>query len=272
MNECLPLKRKVDKYFEENKPHAGLGRESLHSGVAFVAARGLNMFVQVGIDDPAGSSPQPSRLRSCRHGVRARGFCPDAYRFGHHRCDRSKKAHHPCRYQRAVLVESCDCRHIDTAPCRRQRIHRVFLRRACPDRHCARIIAYVCRGGSIVATLRTDAKSDAISAHGDNRDLFERGQQHRCHCHGVYRMGLLGACGKADPDVGLVCGRSMDELPMAAGAAPVYAGSEGDGRLRHGRDRLHHDGLSGAIGRPNRARLLLWGRPARIFPECASAL
>jgi PST family polysaccharide transporter len=44
----LPLKRKVYNYFDENKAHPGLGRESLHSGVAFVAARGLNMFVQVG--------------------------------------------------------------------------------------------------------------------------------------------------------------------------------------------------------------------------------
>ena len=42
------MKRKVYNYFEENKPHAGLGRDSLHSGVAFVAARGLNMVVQVG--------------------------------------------------------------------------------------------------------------------------------------------------------------------------------------------------------------------------------
>jgi PST family polysaccharide transporter len=37
----------VDKYFEENKPYTGLGRTSLHSGVTFVAARGLNVFVQV---------------------------------------------------------------------------------------------------------------------------------------------------------------------------------------------------------------------------------
>jgi PST family polysaccharide transporter len=47
-DECLVLKRKVYNYFDENKAHAGLGRESLHSGVAFVAARGLNMVVQVG--------------------------------------------------------------------------------------------------------------------------------------------------------------------------------------------------------------------------------
>lgn len=42
------MKRKVHKYFDENKAHAGLGRESLRSGVAFVAARGVNVFVQVG--------------------------------------------------------------------------------------------------------------------------------------------------------------------------------------------------------------------------------
>jgi polysaccharide transporter, PST family len=41
------LKRNVDKYFEENKPYTGLGRASLHSGVAIVAVRGLNVFVQV---------------------------------------------------------------------------------------------------------------------------------------------------------------------------------------------------------------------------------
>lgn len=44
----LPLKRKAYNYFDENKAHAGLGRESLYSGVAFLAARVLNMFVQVG--------------------------------------------------------------------------------------------------------------------------------------------------------------------------------------------------------------------------------
>ena len=42
------MKRDVDKYFDENKPHAGLGRASLHSGVAFFAARAANMLVQVG--------------------------------------------------------------------------------------------------------------------------------------------------------------------------------------------------------------------------------
>jgi len=41
------LKREVDKYFDDNKPYAGLGRTSLHSGVTFVAARGLNVIVQV---------------------------------------------------------------------------------------------------------------------------------------------------------------------------------------------------------------------------------
>jgi PST family polysaccharide transporter len=42
------LKRTVYDYFGENKPHAGLGRESVRSGVVFFAARVLNMFVQVG--------------------------------------------------------------------------------------------------------------------------------------------------------------------------------------------------------------------------------
>jgi PST family polysaccharide transporter len=40
--------RKVDKYFDDNKPRASLGRDSLHSGIAFVVARGVNMLVQVG--------------------------------------------------------------------------------------------------------------------------------------------------------------------------------------------------------------------------------
>jgi len=40
--------RKVDKYFAENTPHAGHGRESLRSGVVFVAVRGVNMLVQLG--------------------------------------------------------------------------------------------------------------------------------------------------------------------------------------------------------------------------------
>ena len=41
------MKREVDKYFEENKPSAGLGRTSLVSGVTFVAARGVNIILQV---------------------------------------------------------------------------------------------------------------------------------------------------------------------------------------------------------------------------------
>ena len=42
------MKRKAYEYFDENKSHAALGREALHSGVVFVAARGLNMLLQVG--------------------------------------------------------------------------------------------------------------------------------------------------------------------------------------------------------------------------------
>jgi PST family polysaccharide transporter len=42
------LRPNVQRYFEENKGHAGLGRESLHSGVIFIAMRGANVFVQLG--------------------------------------------------------------------------------------------------------------------------------------------------------------------------------------------------------------------------------
>jgi polysaccharide transporter, PST family len=41
------LKRHVDKYFEENKPYADLGRTTLLSGATYVAARGVNIIVQV---------------------------------------------------------------------------------------------------------------------------------------------------------------------------------------------------------------------------------
>jgi polysaccharide transporter, PST family len=41
------LKSSVDSYFEENKPYSGLGRASLRSGMIFVTARGLNIFVQL---------------------------------------------------------------------------------------------------------------------------------------------------------------------------------------------------------------------------------
>jgi PST family polysaccharide transporter len=44
----MPLKRNLDKYFAEHKPQAGHGRESLRSGIAFVAVRGMNMVVQLG--------------------------------------------------------------------------------------------------------------------------------------------------------------------------------------------------------------------------------
>lgn len=36
----------LEKYFADNRPYAGLGRKSLRSGVAVVAARGINIFVQ----------------------------------------------------------------------------------------------------------------------------------------------------------------------------------------------------------------------------------
>jgi len=42
------LSPRLQKYFEENKAHASLGRESLHSGIVFIAVRGLNMILQVG--------------------------------------------------------------------------------------------------------------------------------------------------------------------------------------------------------------------------------
>jgi polysaccharide transporter, PST family len=41
------LKRNVDRYFEENKPHAGLARTSLRGGAVFVVARGMNIVVQL---------------------------------------------------------------------------------------------------------------------------------------------------------------------------------------------------------------------------------
>jgi polysaccharide transporter, PST family len=41
------LKRSSDRYFTENKAYAGLGRQALRSGVTFVAARGVNIFVQL---------------------------------------------------------------------------------------------------------------------------------------------------------------------------------------------------------------------------------
>jgi len=47
IHENGPSKRNVDKYFEENRPYTGLGRISLYGAVVFVAARGVNIFVQV---------------------------------------------------------------------------------------------------------------------------------------------------------------------------------------------------------------------------------
>ena len=41
------MTNKTDRYFEENKSYAGLGRASVHSGVVLVATRGINVFVQV---------------------------------------------------------------------------------------------------------------------------------------------------------------------------------------------------------------------------------
>src|SRR5215210_2473548 len=47
MNASPPA-RKAYSHFGENKAHAALGRDSLRSGVALVAARGINMVVQLG--------------------------------------------------------------------------------------------------------------------------------------------------------------------------------------------------------------------------------
>ncbi|MBI5320211.1 MAG: lipopolysaccharide biosynthesis protein [Bradyrhizobium sp.] len=43
----MSSKRGAEHYFAENKAVAGLGRASLHSGVIFIAARGVNIFVQL---------------------------------------------------------------------------------------------------------------------------------------------------------------------------------------------------------------------------------
>ena len=43
----MSSKRGADHYFAENKAYAGLGRASLHSGMIFIAARGVNIFVQL---------------------------------------------------------------------------------------------------------------------------------------------------------------------------------------------------------------------------------
>ena len=47
MNASPPTRRAYS-HFGENKAHAALGRDSLRSGVALVAARGINMVVQLG--------------------------------------------------------------------------------------------------------------------------------------------------------------------------------------------------------------------------------
>lgn len=41
------MTRKVEQYFEENKPHTDVGRTSLRGGAAFVVARGVNVIVQL---------------------------------------------------------------------------------------------------------------------------------------------------------------------------------------------------------------------------------
>lgn len=41
------MTNRTDKYFEENKPYAGLGRASARGGAMLVAARGVNVIVQV---------------------------------------------------------------------------------------------------------------------------------------------------------------------------------------------------------------------------------
>lgn len=46
-DEHGPVTGKSDRYFEENKVHAGLARASVNSGVLIIAARGVSVFVQL---------------------------------------------------------------------------------------------------------------------------------------------------------------------------------------------------------------------------------
>lgn len=41
------MKREADRYFGENKAYAGLGRASVRSGLTLMAARGVNVFIQL---------------------------------------------------------------------------------------------------------------------------------------------------------------------------------------------------------------------------------
>lgn len=47
MNEDITVGSATGRYFSENRAHAELGRESRRSGMTFVAARGINVFVQI---------------------------------------------------------------------------------------------------------------------------------------------------------------------------------------------------------------------------------
>ena len=42
------MKREAERYFGENKAFEGLGRASVRSGITMLAARGINVFVQLG--------------------------------------------------------------------------------------------------------------------------------------------------------------------------------------------------------------------------------
>ena len=201
------MKRKVYDYFEENKPRAGLGRDSLHSGVAFVAARGLNMFVQLG------TTILLARLLSPRdYGLVAIvfalvGFAPMLIDLG----------------TTDATVQRKRITHVDVSAL-------FWLKVAIAG---ALMLFLVGGSGFIASFYGEPALADialvssltfvvaALSAQ--HFALMRRAMQFKrmaiieissnvissivAIAMASYRMGLLGACGKADPGVGLVCGR-----------------------------------------------------------------
>ena len=104
------MKRKVEQYFEENKPYAGLGRTSLRGGAAFVVARGINIIVQLASTILLARLLSPHDFGLVAMVLALVGFAPMLIDLGHHRCVHSEDAYHSRRNQYSVLAQCCDWR------------------------------------------------------------------------------------------------------------------------------------------------------------------
>ncbi len=141
------MKRSVDSYFEENKPYTGLGRASLRSGVIFIAARGVNIFVQLASTILLARLLSPHDFGLVAMVLALVGFAPMLIDLG--TTEASAQKTHITQGEISTLfwLNVAIGVALTVLLAGRQRLHRALLRRAVPDRHRAGPVAHVHHGG-----------------------------------------------------------------------------------------------------------------------------